>query len=73
MHSTYGNVVMINHGNGFVSLYAHCSKILVSSGTRVYKGQVIANVGNTGRSTGPHCHYEIQKGGTPVNPDNYTR
>ena len=72
-HSTYGNVVMINHGNGFVSLYAHCSKILVSSGTRVYKGQVIANVGNTGRSTGPHCHYEIQKGGTPVNPDNYTR
>lgn len=72
-HSTYGYVVKINHGNGFESIYAHCSKLLVGQGTRVYKGQVIANVGNTGRSTGPHCHYEIQKGGNPVNPDNYTR
>ncbi len=72
-HGSYGYVVKINHGNGFVSIYAHCSKILVSPGTRVYKGQHIANVGNTGRSTGPHCHYEIQKGGVPVNPDKYTR
>ncbi len=68
---SYGNVVKINHGNGYVTIYAHCSKLIVSSGTKVYQGQHIANVGNTGRSTGPHCHFEIQKNGVAVNPLNY--
>ena len=68
---SYGNVVKISHGNGYVTIYAHCSKLLVSSGTKVYQGQHIANVGNTGRSTGPHCHFEIQKNGVAVNPLNY--
>ena len=68
---SYGNVVKISHGNGYVTIYAHCSKLLVSSGTKVYQGQHIANVGNTGRSTGPHCHFEIQKNGVAVNPLKY--
>ncbi len=68
---SYGNVVKISHGGGFVTIYAHCSKLLVSKGAKVYQGQHIANVGSTGRSTGPHCHFEIQKNGTPVNPKNY--
>ncbi|MCR5481353.1 MAG: peptidoglycan DD-metalloendopeptidase family protein [Clostridia bacterium] len=68
---SYGNVVKINHGGGYVTVYAHCSKLLVSKGAKVYQGQHIANVGSTGRSTGPHCHFEIQKNGTPVNPLNY--
>ena len=68
---SYGYVVKINHGGGFVTVYAHCSKLFVSKGDKVYQGQHIANVGSTGRSTGPHCHFEIQKNGTAVNPLNY--
>ena len=68
---SYGYVVKIDHGGGFVSLYAHCSKLLVRSGEKVYQGQHIANVGSTGRSTGPHVHFEIQYMGTPKNPLNY--
>jgi len=67
----YGNVIRINHGGGKVSVYAHLSKILVKKGTKVYKGQHIGNVGNTGRSTGPHLHFEIRVNGTPKNPLNY--
>ena len=67
----YGNCVKINHGGGIVTLYGHASKILVSQGQRVSKGQAIALVGSTGNSTGPHCHFEVIKNGTKVNPLSY--
>jgi len=68
---SYGYVVKINHGSNFTTVYAHCSKLFVKKGEKVYQGQHIANVGNTGRSTGPHCHFEIQVSGVPKNPLNY--
>lgn len=68
---TYGNTVIINHGDGFRSLYAHASKLTVTAGERVEKGQVIAKVGNTGRSTGPHLHLELLYKGQPVDPEDY--
>lgn len=67
----YGNLVEVDHGNGYKTRYAHCSKILVKPGTKVYKGQHIANMGNTGRSTGPHLHLEVIKNGTNQNPSKY--
>ena len=60
--------MIIDHGYGYESLYAHMSKIIVKPGEKVKRGQVIGYVGNTGRSTGPHLHYEIRKEGRPVNP-----
>lgn len=66
--SGYGLHVVINHGNGFRSLYAHASKIFVSVGQRVSQGQTIAMVGSTGRSTGTHLHFEIRTGSGFVNP-----
>lgn len=69
--SGYGNNVMINHGYGYESLYAHMSKILVKPGQKVKKGQKIGLVGSTGRSTGPHLHYEVHYKGAPVNPIDY--
>ena len=68
---SYGNYVVIDHGNGVRTLYAHCSSLLVSTGEHVYQGQAIARVGSTGRSTGNHCHFEMQINGTPVNPLSY--
>lgn len=68
---TYGNLVVIDHQNGQETRYAHCSKLLVSVGDKVFQGQHIAEVGNTGRSTGPHLHFEIRIGGSPKNPFNY--
>ena len=68
---SYGYVVKIDHGGGYTTGYAHCSKIFVKAGQSVYQGQHIANVGSTGRSTGPHCHFEVQYLGTPKNPLNY--
>lgn len=67
----YGYMIKINHGNGYETVYAHCSKLAVKYGAKVAKGSVIAYVGSTGNSTGPHLHFEIRKNGTCVNPANY--
>ena len=67
----YGNYVVISHGGGYSTLYAHCSSLLVSSGQKVTKGQVIAKCGSTGMSTGPHIHFEIQLNGKTTNPMAY--
>lgn len=70
-NSGYGNYVMIDHGGGYVSLYAHCKSLAVSNGQKVSQGQVIAYIGTSGYSTGPHVHFEIRKNGEKVNPSNY--
>jgi murein DD-endopeptidase MepM/ murein hydrolase activator NlpD len=67
-HPAYGNVVEIDHGRGLVTRYAHSSKVLVHSGDIVKRGQVIALVGTSGRSTGPHLHFEVLLDGAPQNP-----
>lgn len=64
----YGNMVEINHGNGYVTRYAHCENLLVQEGEAVKKGQQVATMGSTGRSTGPHVHFEVLKEGKQVNP-----
>jgi murein DD-endopeptidase MepM/ murein hydrolase activator NlpD len=69
--SAYGNLIKLNHGAGLETRYAHASKLLVKTGERVVKGQVIALVGSTGRSTGPHLHYEIRLNGHPLDPRKY--
>lgn len=67
----FGNVIEIDHGNGLHSLYAHASRILVQQGELVLKGQVIGQVGTTGRSTGPHLHFEVHENGHPINPQKF--
>jgi len=69
----YGKCVIIDHGANLKTLYAHNSKLYVKKGDKVFKGQTIAASGNTGVSTGPHLHFEIQKNGTPVNPRTYLK
>lgn len=69
----YGNMVMIDHGNGFKTRYAHLSQIMVVNGQTVQRGNVIGKMGNTGHSTGPHTHFEIYYNGTRVNPLNYLK
>ncbi len=71
--SGYGKFIEINHGEGFSTRYAHNKELLVTKGDMVKKGQVIAKVGNTGRSTGPHVHYEIMKDGRKLNPYRYIK
>ena len=71
VQGSYGNTVMIQHDNGLVSLYAHNSSLVVKVGDQVKKGQVVAKIGSTGRSTGPHLHFEIRVNGTAQNPLNY--
>lgn len=67
----YGKMVSIDHGHGIVTRFAHCSQLYVKVGQRLRRGDVIAAVGNTGRSTGPHLHYEVRLNGVPVNPEKY--
>ncbi|MFA6466723.1 MAG: peptidoglycan DD-metalloendopeptidase family protein [Patescibacteria group bacterium] len=69
----YGNYVIINHGNGLKTLYGHASKVLVSAGDSVSRGQTIALVGSTGRSTGPHLHFEVRVNEAKKNPLNYIK
>lgn len=69
--SGYGNTIELDHGGGMETLYAHCSSLAVGTGTYVKKGDLIAYVGNTGASTGPHLHYEIRINGNPVDPAPY--
>lgn len=68
---SYGNLIIIDHGNGVQSYYAHCSALYVSVGQSVDTNTTIGAVGSTGNSTGPHLHLEIRIGGEPVNPQNY--
>jgi len=67
----YGNCIMVKHGNGFETLYGHLSRILVTVGQKIDIGQQIGNVGSTGRSTGPHLHYEVHKNGERINPQSF--
>lgn len=67
----FGNRVVINHGYGYETVYGHMFRIKARIGEKVKRGEVIGYVGNTGKSTGPHCHYEVHRGGTPVDPIYY--
>ena len=64
----YGNCVIVEHGNGLATLYGHLSKVIVKANQEVTVGELIAKSGNSGRSTGPHLHYEVRKNNTPINP-----
>lgn len=64
----YGNHVVINHGYGYETLYGHMYRIKAKAGQRVKRGEIIGYVGSTGKSTGPHCHYEVHKNGRPLDP-----
>lgn len=71
--SGYGNIVIVTHPNGLETRYAHLSKIHVKVGERVSRGDHIGDMGNTGRSTGTHLHYEIRVNGKPVDPMNFIK
>lgn len=72
-HPQYGNLVEIDHGNGYTTRYAHCDKILVTQGQVVKSGQQIATVGDTGRSTGPHLHFEVRYREAALNPTQFLK
>lgn len=67
----FGKTVIVDHGYGLQTLYGHNSKLLVRAGQKVTKGQIISEIGATGFATGPHCHYQINKNGFPINPTGY--
>ena len=69
----FGNCIILKHGNGFETLYGHLSKILVGVGQQIDIGQGIGNIGSTGRSTGPHLHYEIHHNGQKIDPENFLK
>lgn len=71
--SGYGNVVVLYHGNGITTRYGHLSQIGVEPGQRIHRGDEIGKVGSTGRSTGPHCHYEVRLNNSPVDPTQYAQ
>jgi murein DD-endopeptidase MepM/ murein hydrolase activator NlpD len=64
----YGNEIIIDHGYSYKTVYAHLSRIFVKPGQKILRGQIIGSVGNTGKSTSPHLHYEVRKNGVPLNP-----
>jgi len=68
---SYGNLMVITHGNGVQTYYGHCSQLYLSAGASVSQGQTIGTVGSTGNSTGPHLHFEVRVNGTAYNPENY--
>jgi len=67
----YGNMIVIDHGFGYTTVYAHLSKILVKKGQKIKRGEIIGKVGNTGKSVGPHLHYEVRRNGRAINPIHY--
>jgi murein DD-endopeptidase MepM/ murein hydrolase activator NlpD len=67
----YGNITVIAHKNGFFTVYAHAKENFTRQGQRVYRGQVIAQIGMTGRTYGPHLHFEVRKNGEAIDPTNY--
>jgi murein DD-endopeptidase MepM/ murein hydrolase activator NlpD len=69
--SGFGNYVIVRHGNGYETVFGHMQKRLVKKGERIQRGQVVGLMGNTGRSTGPHLHYEVRYKGKPINPQKY--
>ena len=69
----YGNVVIIDHGDGLETRYAHCATLTVQAGDKVPEGAVVGTVGSTGRSTGPHLHFEVRQDGLPTNPTNFVK
>jgi len=71
--SDYGNLIIIDHGNGITTRFGHLSRFQVKVGRTVSKGEIIGFVGMTGRTTGPHLHYEVRLNDRPVNPRNYLR
>jgi murein DD-endopeptidase MepM/ murein hydrolase activator NlpD len=73
MGAGYGREIVLNHGHGFLTVYGHLSAIAVLPGQRVIRGQVIGYVGQSGRATGPHLHYEVRINNVPVNPHKYLR
>ena len=72
-YNGYGRMIEVDHGNGITTRYGHLSGVAVADGETVHKGQIIGYVGLTGRSTGPHLHYEVRIHDTPVNPHKYLR
>ena len=69
--SGFGNCIILKHGNGFETLYGHLSKILIKVGQQIDIGQPIGLIGSTGRSTGPHLHYEVHRYGQKINPESF--